>query len=412
MNDEDFSAWTTCWKANLYFYREAPGPLTCISCSSTQDASDGNMHSSFWMEATRCLAGHRQVSATETSEDTNLGVCSTCENDFVFDIVTGKKVCRREGCRRLVRVNESEVKIRIGNADGVLDAFLTLIKKCKIYDCDICGSEIIYQGPASQALKPPTPGCDHDRRVCDPCLKAMFEPAIQGGRIEGLLCPDPECKKSIPGETVRANVSPEVFKLYARKMTQKKLAEKPNFRWCSCGHGQLHSAGESNPEWICLSCKKRHCFICRETACTHLQQLDTQKKKDKATMKHAASQHFLKTKEERDKQRKLREMDAETKKEEARISKKCPNAACRIRMYKDGGCAHMTCKKCGANFCWSCKVMWKNGTALHLNTCVVGTTTTVMKVNLDTGGYGEGWDVDPGYDNSLDGRLWLQASDM
>ena len=122
-------------------------------------------------------------------------------------------------------------------------SFLALIKRCKTYECDIHGDEVTYHGNPGQALKPPTAECDHDRKVCDACLKAMFEPAIKGGKIETLLCPDPECKKPIPQDTIRANVSPEVFRLYSRKLTQKKLSENPKFRWCSCGHGQLHTTG-------------------------------------------------------------------------------------------------------------------------------------------------------------------------
>ena len=121
MNEEDFEAWKTCWKANLWFYRASIEPLNCISCDNTQDFSSGSAHSTFWMEATRCSAGHRQVSPNETSEEANLGVCSSCDQNYIFEIVTGKKSCRREGCRRTVRVNESEVRLRIGNADGELE---------------------------------------------------------------------------------------------------------------------------------------------------------------------------------------------------------------------------------------------------------------------------------------------------
>merc|ERR1711991_1126873 len=34
-------------------------------------------------------------------------------------------------------------------------------------------------------------------------------------------------------------------------------------------------------------------------------------------------------------------------------TKTCPN--CKVPIKKNHGCKHMTCKNCGANFCWKCK---------------------------------------------------------
>lgn len=31
---------------------------------------------------------------------------------------------------------------------------------------------------------------------------------------------------------------------------------------------------------------------------------------------------------------------------------------CNAHIEKDGGCSHMTCSKCGHNFCWDCKIDW------------------------------------------------------
>ena len=38
--------------------------------------------------------------------------------------------------------------------------------------------------------------------------------------------------------------------------------------------------------------------------------------------------------------------------------KKCPS--CSEGIYKDGGCRHMTCKKCGTHFCWLCLASYRS----------------------------------------------------
>ena len=90
---------------------------------------------------------------------------------------------------------------------------MALVQKSKVYECAVHCDEVPYDNNPFLAFKPPTPQCDHDRNVCDPCLKITFEGAIRGGRLQDLICLDPECKKPMTLETIRPNVSAEVFKM-------------------------------------------------------------------------------------------------------------------------------------------------------------------------------------------------------
>ena len=40
--------------------------------------------------------------------------------------------------------------------------------------------------------------------------------------------------------------------------------------------------------------------------------------------------------------------------------KPCPNPACHVSIYKDGGCQWMHCDKCGSYFCWVCMQVTNN----------------------------------------------------
>jgi hypothetical protein len=169
---------------------------------------------------------------------------------------------------------------------------------------------------------------------------------------------------------------------------------------------------ESNPEWNCLVCNKRWCYICRDDSsgsCNHLKAVDAQKLTTKALQREAAARALSKAAQDAaETQRKRREKEADTKREIARTTKKCPKAGCANPIERNAGCGHFTCKSCGTEFCWSCKVIWKNRRAQHLAECrIPGTSSTVAKDSLDLNGYAPGWDKDEGYDLSLDKGVWL-----
>ena len=88
-----------------------------------------------------------------------------------------------------------------------------MVRKFRVYECAIHCDDVVYGDNPFVAYKPPTTECNHDRNVCDACLKITFESAIRGGRLQDLICPDVECKKPIPLDTIRPIVAGEVFKM-------------------------------------------------------------------------------------------------------------------------------------------------------------------------------------------------------
>ncbi|KAH7391544.1 hypothetical protein BKA64DRAFT_644835 [Cadophora sp. MPI-SDFR-AT-0126] len=233
MDENDFPAWKTCWQVNLLFHKRVSSkPLKCIVCSKTNTEADGSLRSTFWVEATRCSAGHRQVTFSETQLPYALGICAICDQNYMLDVVKGKHGCRREGCRRAVRVREAEVHVKLESDSDLLQAFLSIFKRYRVYECAIHCDEVPYGSNSAIALKPPTPQCKHDRNVCNACLKTTFEGAIRGGRLQDLVCLDTECRKPLPLGSLRQYVSAEVFKIYNKKLALALISKDEKFRWC------------------------------------------------------------------------------------------------------------------------------------------------------------------------------------
>jgi len=166
---------------------------------------------------------------------------------------------------------------------------------------------------------------------------------------------------------------------------------------------------ESNPEWTCLKCKKRHCFICKDdtsNSCEHLRKVDRDRQADKVRQRNAAKQFV-----ERRQLAAIENVSA-TQREIARTTKKCPKRGCDNRIERNSGCGHFKCRKCETEFCWDCKVIWIHKKPLHLPNCGIGNKRHIQKADMDLSGYANDWDQDPGYDKSLNVGLYLIDSHM
>ncbi|EPE03719.1 zinc ring finger domain containing protein [Ophiostoma piceae UAMH 11346] len=311
------------------------------------------------------------------------------------------------------------------------------------YECVIHADTVQFDSPSS-SRHTLMDGCNHERNACDKCLETMCNTAIKSGRLSELACPDTECRKPFTRELIRRLVSKDHLRLYDKKLAFVAMAKNERFRWCRCGHGQIHDAGNPSPEWRCISCKVRYCFICRTEdedvivspttgageapRCDHLRKLDRERDIKIVLEGRNRDEHLA---EERRRAINVADRIIYAKRENtegtkviiALISKKCPRLGCRVPLERiGGGCAHMTCVHCQTEFCWSCKVMWKVGafgtaaastvSPLHLTTCSLAqqyhsskTTTKADLAGKDS--YAVGWDEDAGYDKANDRDLWF-----
>uniref|UniRef100_K3WPW7 RBR-type E3 ubiquitin transferase n=1 Tax=Globisporangium ultimum (strain ATCC 200006 / CBS 805.95 / DAOM BR144) TaxID=431595 RepID=K3WPW7_GLOUD len=167
---------------------------------------------------------------------------------------------------------------------------------------------------------------------CTTCMQSYIELKILDGEVSAaqLVCPAPECMRSLPEELIVAFASPDMIAKYKKFLKNQKTG----VRFCprvNC------SAAIDEPPF----CKKRKvlCTVCDAKSCTrcggdyHRMRLCQRKEKNYRTWKR---HHDVRT---------------------------CPS--CKSDIEKNGGCPHMTCAQCAHEFCWACLRPWKNHNA-HL----------------------------------------------
>ncbi|UJR24752.1 hypothetical protein I4U23_006126 [Adineta vaga] len=186
--------------------------------------------------------------------------------------------------------------------------------------------------------------CEHHQRtICDTCLynhlKSLLENLIDQNKIH---CPESNCTALIPFSTIhyifmsRNNL--QLFERYDRQLTHQYLEQNKEFIWCTyntCSSGQFHDMGiYSNPMMNCIKCKRQTCVY------------------------HRTRWHVGMTCKEYDQIKNTTIDDNNTQIWLRKHSKICPK--CHSYIEKVSGCDHMTCKRCGHQFCWQCLVDYQN----------------------------------------------------
>jgi hypothetical protein len=216
-DDSSDNEYQTSFPVYLAFYKPLPAGksrLHCIVCGSQPWYNPRTTErSTFWLDATRCTGGHRQALQAELQENGSLpGVCASCDQTFILDVINGRLTCRRENCDRVTKVSESEVKKVMSDEPEALQAFLDLIKAKSSFECSICFTDVEYKTQKRGGVGP-TKACEHKRDVCDDCLKTYMESLIGVGKFKDLVCPNPGCKQEILVDGVREVVDTRHFKL-------------------------------------------------------------------------------------------------------------------------------------------------------------------------------------------------------
>jgi len=207
------------------------------------------------------------------------------------------------------------------------------------FTCNICTEE----GPGldTYALK-----CGH--RYCVDCYTQYLSSKIKDeGEAARIQCPTSGCNRVIDAKSLDLLVAHDLRHRYHELLTRTYVDDKEDLKWCpapeclfaiSCSV-KKRDLSKVVPTVKC-SCKHRFCFGCalpdhQPTPCGLVKRW-TKKCED----------------------------DSETANWISANTKECPK--CNSTIEKNGGCNHMTCRKCKHEFCWMCMGVWsEHGTSWY-----------------------------------------------
>ncbi|KAF2487272.1 hypothetical protein BDY17DRAFT_288637 [Neohortaea acidophila] len=208
----------------------------------------------------------------------------------------------------------------------------------RIFTCDICCED----GPhESFALK-----CGH--RFCVTCYRQYLFQKIRGeGEAARIKCPGDGCNRVIDTKSLDLLVTSDLTDRYHELLMRTYVDDKENLKWCpapncvyavECGV-KKRDLNKVVPTVQC-DCHHSFCFGCTLA--------------DHQPCPCSLVRRWLKKCED----------DSETANWISANTKECPR--CHSTIEKNGGCNHMTCRKCRHEFCWMCMGVWsEHGTSWY-----------------------------------------------
>ncbi|KAG9124998.1 hypothetical protein FRC07_009404 [Ceratobasidium sp. 392] len=204
--------------------------------------------------------------------------------------------------------------------------------KSEPFMCPVCCDE--------QPEKVLSLACGH--QFCSECWTQYLEGKIRGEGEVQLACMAEKCKVLVPDAFVFEQIGPVAKERFREGLVRQFVASIPKLRFCphpSCVYTVQCSsaAGRRSLDTIVptVKCAEEHsfCFGCEREG-------------DHRPLICKISKLWLKKCQD----------DSETANWIKSNTKECTK--CQSTIEKNGGCNHMTCKKCKMEFCWVCMGPW------------------------------------------------------
>ncbi|MCJ1258768.1 hypothetical protein MMC24_006601 [Lignoscripta atroalba] len=167
------------------------------------------------------------------------------------------------------------------------------------------------------------------------------------GEAARIQCPTTGCNRIVDSKSLDLLVATELKERYQVLLTRTYVDDRENLKWCpapNCEYAvecavKKKDLGRIVPTVAC-SCRHRFCFGCTMN--------------DHQPAPCSLVKRWSKKCED----------DSETANWISANTKECPK--CVSTIEKNGGCNHMTCRKCKHEFCWMCMGLWsEHGTSWY-----------------------------------------------
>ncbi|KAL7007946.1 hypothetical protein EMMF5_002595 [Cystobasidiomycetes sp. EMM_F5] len=208
------------------------------------------------------------------------------------------------------------------------------LKRIRGFVCDICCDD------SQSSRETIALGCNH--RFCRDCYASYLENKINNeGEAKSIECMAADCNIIVDERTVALLIDHDTLDRYRELLNRSYVDDDPSLRWCPAPNCEYaircpgitpKSLYHIVPTVQC-ACGHKFCFGCNADA-------------DHQPCVCAIVKLWLKKCAD----------DSETANWISANTKECPKCASTIE--KNGGCNHMTCKKCKYEFCWICMGEW------------------------------------------------------
>ncbi|PGH26578.1 hypothetical protein AJ80_01707 [Polytolypa hystricis UAMH7299] len=207
------------------------------------------------------------------------------------------------------------------------------------FACEICCED--EPGSRTYALR-----CGH--RFCVDCYRHYLkQKIIEEGEAARIECPQDQCRMIVDSKSLALLVTDKLQERYKTLLVRTYVDDKQNLKWCpapNCEYAVDCSVKQRElnhivPTVHCI-CGHDFCFGCGLN--------------DHQPPPCALVKKWLKKCKD----------DSETANWISAHTKECPK--CQSTIEKNGGCNHMTCRKCKHEFCWMCMGLWsEHGTSWY-----------------------------------------------
>ncbi|KAF8984447.1 hypothetical protein BGZ46_008002 [Entomortierella lignicola] len=184
---------------------------------------------------------------------------------------------------------------------------------------------------------------------CQPCYEQyLTQKIVEEGECRVIHCPESGCNVTVDEQVINNVVQGSVMQKYRMLQDRAYVSDMDTLRWCPAPNCENavecrvpHSTFSTTIPTVLCACGNKFCFGCglgdHQPAPCGLVKLWQKKCAD----------------------------DSETANWISANTKEC--GKCQSTIEKNGGCNHMTCRKCHHEFCWVCLGPWSEHGAAGYN---------------------------------------------